>query len=252
MSISITTDQLNIDIAYTDDEYYNLIIQSLLIGTISGLCSYLIHISNILCLIISLLTTFYGWRWLEYRLVYPRLIRLVESHNHSSQNSIKVESVISYTISGPTNNDTNELNLRLDGRLYMSNKFPVYVFIQVLCSPSPIQTLPPSQFKRSGSRSNLNLRRKSIPKNIRHLVWKQYIGVCQGETKCPMCQKIILEQGACNGWDCGHVIPSCYGGSDRVENLRVICKGCNASMSDKFMSEYCQRHHPESFRRLRL
>ena len=78
-----------------------------------------------------------------------------------------------------------------------------------------------------------------IPKKVREDVWDRWIGAEKGLIKCPLCQTNEIKQGACNGWDCAHVIARSKGGLVTIDNLRVICKGCNSSMSNKDMVTYC-------------
>lgn len=80
--------------------------------------------------------------------------------------------------------------------------------------------------------------RKAIPKAIKTDLWdKYYPGQLTGP--CYTCGKAIDARH----FEAGHVIPASEGGPDTVDNLRPICKPCNASMSNMELYEYKQRYH---------
>jgi hypothetical protein len=79
-----------------------------------------------------------------------------------------------------------------------------------------------------------------IPKKRREEVWDRWIGAHIGVKNCLLCEKNIMKQGACNGWDCGHVISAYNLGNTTTNNLRPICKGCNSSMGKRNMQDYCE------------
>lgn len=87
---------------------------------------------------------------------------------------------------------------------------------------------------------------QKITKKRREEVWDRWIGATIGVSNCMICEKVELKQGSCNGWDCGHVVPRCGGGKISVDNLRPICKGCNASMGKNNMLNYCKIYEPNS------
>jgi hypothetical protein len=88
-------------------------------------------------------------------------------------------------------------------------------------------------------------------KKVRIDVWNTWIGAEVGVTKCPLCNLTDIQQGACNGWDCAHVVPKCAGGETTIDNLRPTCKGCNSSMAGKDLREFC-KFYPGSLERLSL
>jgi 5-methylcytosine-specific restriction endonuclease McrA len=100
-------------------------------------------------------------------------------------------------------------------------------------------------------KSDKGVPKKRIPKKLRIDVWNKYIGAKKGLVQCPLCLENEIQQGSCNGWDAGHVIPEANGGETTIDNLRVICKGCNSSMHKKHMKEYCG-HYPGAIDRLKL
>lgn len=90
-----------------------------------------------------------------------------------------------------------------------------------------------------------------VPKKLRIDVWNTWIGKEVGIIKCPLCNLVDIQQGACNGWDCGHIVPACIGGETTIDNLRPICKGCNSSMGGKDLREFC-KFYPGSLERLKF
>jgi hypothetical protein len=97
---------------------------------------------------------------------------------------------------------------------------------------------------------SLKLGKKKIPQKLREDVWDTYMKSSDWQP-CSLCGKGNIRLGSTNGWDCGHVIPESRGGLTIIENLRPICKGCNASIATKDMMEYCS-HYPGSLQRLSL
>jgi len=79
-----------------------------------------------------------------------------------------------------------------------------------------------------------------IPKTIKELVWEKYMGSKQ-EGKCYCCK---IRTISVFDFEAGHVISKKNGGPTTVENLRPICKSCNASMGDKNLEEFCRHHFP--------
>jgi 5-methylcytosine-specific restriction endonuclease McrA len=54
---------------------------------------------------------------------------------------------------------------------------------------------------------------------IRKIVWERDGGTCQ------VCGEIL--EWDYWGWECGHIVDRCMGGSDRPSNLEVMCYWCN-------------------------
>jgi hypothetical protein len=76
-------------------------------------------------------------------------------------------------------------------------------------------------------------KRKKIPQKIRMLVWREYIGNSM-DGKCWTCKdKMTIES-----WHAGHIIPTCKGGKNTVDNLRPICQSCNLSMGSQNMNDF--------------
>ena len=83
-------------------------------------------------------------------------------------------------------------------------------------------------------------KKRSIPTHIRRLVWNQNCGERNGIARCWCCD--VTSIGGASGWDCGHIIPVARGGSDDIDNLRPICRGCNGAMGTDNMLEFQRRY----------
>jgi hypothetical protein len=81
-------------------------------------------------------------------------------------------------------------------------------------------------------------KRKNIPKHIKTLLWDSY-HPDKLKGPCYICKKEIDARH----FEAGHVVPASKGGSDIIDNLRPLCKPCNASMSNMELYEYKSRYH---------
>lgn len=84
-------------------------------------------------------------------------------------------------------------------------------------------------------KKKVSKRKKTIPKNIKNMVWDRYFGENVGKHLCFCCNKNWIRQ---NSFEAGHFIAESKGGETNVENLRPICKECNGSMGSKDMGEF--------------
>lgn len=82
-------------------------------------------------------------------------------------------------------------------------------------------------------------KRRSIPKEVKMDLWNKYFGKNNALGKCFVCKKEIHMQY----FEAGHVIPASKNGSDKISNLRPICRGCNGSMHDTNLYDYKNRHY---------
>jgi hypothetical protein len=87
------------------------------------------------------------------------------------------------------------------------------------------------------------LKKKAVPAALRKQVWNHYIGGPIGETKCPVCRNNTIDK---LGFEAGHVVPECAGGTTTLANLRPICGECNRSMGSLNMQEYALRYYGHS------
>jgi 5-methylcytosine-specific restriction endonuclease McrA len=88
------------------------------------------------------------------------------------------------------------------------------------------------------------LRKKSIPKSLKKLVWDTWIGEDVGSTFCMCCNHEKIRQIE---FHCGHIISEKQGGGLTVENLRPICAQCNLSMGTMNMHDF-KRDYFKNFR----
>lgn len=82
-------------------------------------------------------------------------------------------------------------------------------------------------------------KKKIIPKHIKTLIWNKYIGEDIIKHKCLCCKK---EHIKITDFEAGHVLSEFYGGSNEIDNLRPICRPCNASMGTMHMIEYIKMY----------
>jgi len=81
----------------------------------------------------------------------------------------------------------------------------------------------------------IHIRRKKIPKQIKTLVWNEYIGRDLTVGRCYCCKKETI---ANTNYHCGHVIAESKGGDLTIKNLRPVCAPCNLSMGTQSMNEF--------------
>lgn len=81
----------------------------------------------------------------------------------------------------------------------------------------------------------VHIKRKKIPKHIKTLVWKEYMGDNITIGKCVCCKKENIE---ITNFHCGHVIAESKGGDLTIKNLRPVCAPCNLSMGTRSMNEF--------------
>jgi 5-methylcytosine-specific restriction endonuclease McrA len=87
--------------------------------------------------------------------------------------------------------------------------------------------------------SNVNVKRKTIPKTVRDKVWREeFKNNMDGNCYC--CNNAIkIEE-----WHCGHILAACKGGPNVVDNLKPICSVCNTSMGDTNMNDFKAEYFP--------
>jgi len=72
----------------------------------------------------------------------------------------------------------------------------------------------------------------NIPKRIRALVWKQYIGKkWKGKCYVEWCNNKF---DVLSSWHVGHNLPESKGGTLNIKNLRPICCDCNLGMGNRY------------------
>jgi len=82
-----------------------------------------------------------------------------------------------------------------------------------------------------------SLVRKTIPQSVRRKLWRIHFGK-RFTGECFVCGNDI----DINHFDAGHIIAVSNGGSDKVDNLKPICKSCNSSMGTDNLLEFKERY----------
>jgi hypothetical protein len=77
--------------------------------------------------------------------------------------------------------------------------------------------------------------KKSIPKVLKDLCWKKWIGEHVSKTICTCCEMNTITMSS---FHCGHIQAESHGGKLSVDNLKPICAGCNLSMGSENMNEF--------------
>jgi len=80
--------------------------------------------------------------------------------------------------------------------------------------------------------------RKSIPKYVRVKVWAKYIGMNKTVGKCYACGTPIH----ITDFQVGHNRAVAKGGSNNINNLRPICRGCNLAMGTMSIDTYTRTY----------
>jgi hypothetical protein len=80
--------------------------------------------------------------------------------------------------------------------------------------------------------------RKPIPKDVRNLVWRKYIGN-KPEGKCYCCRQRTI---SFDDFQVGHNKAVVKGGSNNISNLRPICGPCNRGMGTGTIESYRRKH----------
>lgn len=79
--------------------------------------------------------------------------------------------------------------------------------------------------------------RKTIPKTVRNLLWREYNGSSM-DGICFCCKNGLKYEN----FHVGHVIPVCKGGTDNKTNLRPLCASCNTSMGSQNLFEFIEQY----------
>jgi uncharacterized CHY-type Zn-finger protein len=87
--------------------------------------------------------------------------------------------------------------------------------------------------------SNEKKKKQTIPKNVRVIVWNNYIGEDIIKHKCLCCKKVTIRN---TEFEVGHVESEKNGGTHEINNLRPICGACNHSMGTENMVDYVKKY----------
>lgn len=77
-------------------------------------------------------------------------------------------------------------------------------------------------------------RKKRLPKHVKDNVWNKTNNKNELLGLCYVCSNEITK----DGFECGHIVSRKLGGSDNVDNMMAICKGCNLGMGIEHMEVY--------------
>ena len=90
------------------------------------------------------------------------------------------------------------------------------------------------------------MKKQNIPKRVREIVWKRYIGQrWKGNCKVSWCDNKFTVLSA---WHVGHNKPESKGGDLSIENLRPICPECNLGMGNKYSIEEWSENFDKYYR----
>jgi len=94
-----------------------------------------------------------------------------------------------------------------------------------------------------GGRPSHPVPRTPVPKSVKERVWAIHIGMDKAEGKCfAGCGRTIHMMD----FEVGHNKAVSKGGSNRLDNLRPICKKCNRSMRTRSIEEFKREHFSKS------
>jgi hypothetical protein len=84
-------------------------------------------------------------------------------------------------------------------------------------------------------------KRKAIPKSVREKLWMQTFGDNSFNGNCYCCNSVI----DVFHWEAGHINSVHNGGSDKLDNIRVVCISCNRSMNTCNMDDFKTKYFPK-------
>lgn len=87
------------------------------------------------------------------------------------------------------------------------------------------------------------LRKKSIPKSLKTVIWDKYIGKNVRSAYCICCVHQIIKV---ENFEAGHIISENEGGETNDTNLLPICSTCNKSMGTKNMELFILNTFPDN------
>lgn len=109
-----------------------------------------------------------------------------------------------------------------------------------VAAPPPTTIAPPPTTVAAPPPAPEKTKRKTIPKTVREKLWKQTFGDNTFNGSCYCCKTVV----DAFHWEAGHINSAHNGGSDKLDNLRVICVSCNRSMGTCNMDEFKDKYFP--------
>ena len=82
--------------------------------------------------------------------------------------------------------------------------------------------------------SKFKKKRTPLNKALRYSVWNSTFGERIAFGPCCCCRREVTQQT----FEVGHVVAVAKGGQDAFDNLRVVCRTCNASMGSTNMDDW--------------
>lgn len=82
-------------------------------------------------------------------------------------------------------------------------------------------------------------RKSGIPRDLKNQVWAKYFGLDTATGRCYVCKRPIH----ITDFEAGHNKAKAKGGSDRLPNLRPICRKCNSAMGTTSIEVYKRRFY---------
>lgn len=82
------------------------------------------------------------------------------------------------------------------------------------------------------------IKRKTIPKKLKNMIWDKNIGKKFGIGKCYCCSEEIDSKN----FEAGHIISVKNGGETTLDNLKPICSCCNKSMGVENLEDFKQKY----------
>ena len=117
----------------------------------------------------------------------------------------------------------NEINFSQNLKWYLYNGLSIFIVIDNILMIRP--------------------KKIAIPKKLKELVWKTYVGQNILQTPCLICNDTQI---TAFNFHCAHVLADSKGGEPILENLRPVCGPCNGSMGTTHMREFILKYFPNA------
>ena len=129
------------------------------------------------------------------------------------------------------NNIATSIPIATNGVNNIATNMPIATNISIATNIPIATNVAPLSEKKS--------KKKTIPKHIKTLIWNKYIGEDIIKHRCLCCKKETIKN---TDFEAGHVLSVFNGGTNELDNLRPICRPCNASMGTMHMVEYIKMY----------
>ncbi len=95
--------------------------------------------------------------------------------------------------------------------------------------------------------SSSNSSRKAFKKGLREKVWFRYMGN-KTSGKCYCCRLVPIH---ITNYEVGHNKSVYSGGSNHINNLRPICRGCNRGMGTRSIEWYRNKYYAKPSKKIK-